>query len=232
MRFYRRFNKQMKHLVFVSIALVTFSCYPGGLEYYSDSDIVMTNFDQVFDFKSNKLYFMSDSIQHIVEEGEEDKVDRSYDDAVLERIASHMGTAGYTRLESDQIPDSVLIDSSNVVLSVIVTSTEYSGIGYIPGGGGYWGWYPGWGWGGGYYPGYPWYPGYGWGYPYVYSYSTGSMFIEMAYEDGINEEENTIPIPWQATINGLLSGNKDNMISRIDRSIDQSFEQSPYLFTK
>lgn len=230
MSLYRRLNKQVKYLVFVSIAVVTFSCYPGGLEYYSDTDVVMTNYDQAFDFNSNKLYFMKDSITHVVKEGEEDKVDRSYDDDVLQRIASHMETAGYTRLESNTIPDSVLVDSANVVLSVIVTSTKYSGVGYVPGGGGYWG-YPGWGWGG-YYPGYPWYPGYGYGYSYSYSYSTGSMFIEMAHEDGIKEEDKTIPIPWQATINGLLSGNKSNMESRIDKSIDQSFEQSPYLFNK
>jgi hypothetical protein len=226
----KKTTKYFKYLLFISIPVITFSCYPGGLEYYSDTDIVLTNYDKEFDFNNNKKYFMLDSIQHIVEEGEEDKVDRSYDDEVLARIASHMETAGYTRLESSSIPDSVLVDSANVVLSIIVTSTEYSGIGYIPGGGGYWG-YPGYGWGwGGYYPGYPWYPGYGWGYPYSYSYSTGSMFIEMAHEDGIDRSAKTIPIPWQSTINGLLSGNKGNMETRIDNAIDQSFAQSPYLY--
>ena len=227
-------RKYFVYLFFISVPALFFSCYPGGIEYYSDTDIVATQYDKEFDFASNQGYFLYDSIYHIVEEGEEDDVDRSYDDEILERIATHMATAGYTRIESDVIEDSILVDSANVVLNVLVTSTEYSGIGYIPGGGGYWGWYPWWGWGPYssyyYYPGYPWYPGYGWGYPYYYSYSTGSLFIEMIDEDGIDHEEEIIPIAWQATINGLLSGDDSNMQWRIDRAIDQSFEQSQYLF--
>ncbi len=226
----KKMAKYFIYVLFVSIPLVFFSCYPGGIEYYNESDIVLTQYDDAFDFASNKNYFMPDTIHHVVEEGKEDDVDRSYDEEVLYQIATHLDAAGYTRFESDVIPDSVLVDSANVVFTVIVTSTEYSGIGYIPGGGGWWGWYPGWGWGGGYYPGYPWYPGYGWGYPYTYSYSTGSLFIEMIYEDGIDRMEEILPIPWQATINGLLSGSAENTQWRVDRAIDQCFEQSPYLF--
>jgi hypothetical protein len=205
-----------------------FSCYPGGVQYYSETDIVATEYDNAFDFSSNKNYFMNDSIYHIVDEEKEDQVDRSYDDAVLERIATHMTSAGYTRIEGDA-PDSILVGQADVLLNVIATSTKYTGVGYVPGGGGYWG-YPGWGWGGGgYYPGYPWYPGYGWGYPYTYSYSTGSLFIEMVNLGGIDEMEEEIPITWQSSTNGLLSGDQANMEWRIDRAIDQSFEQSPYL---
>ena len=218
------------YLFFVSIPVLFFSCYPGGIEYYNETDIVVTQYDDNFDFASNQNYFMPDTIHHVVEEGKEDDVDRSYDDEILAKIASHMATAGYTRFESDEIADSILVDSANVVLTVVVTSTEYSGIGYIPGGGGWWGWYPGWGWGGGYYPGYPWYPGYGWGYPYSYSYSTGSLFIEMIDEDGIDHFDEVLPVTWQATINGLLSGDAENMQWRVDRAIDQCFEQSQYLF--
>ena len=213
------------YLFFISTPVLFFSCYPGGTEYYNETDIVATQYDDNFDFAGNQNYFMPDTIHHVVEEGKEDDVDRSYDDEILAKIAGHMATAGYTRFESDEIADSVLVDSANVVLTVVVTTTKYSGIGYIPGGGGYWGWYPGWGWGGGYYPGYP-----GYGYTYTYSYSTGSMFIEMIDEDGIDHEEEILPVTWQATINGLLSGDEANMQWRIDRAIDQSFEQSQYLF--
>ncbi len=218
------------YLFFISIPVLFISCYPGGIEYYSDTDIVVTQYDENFDFASNQNYFMPDTIHHVVEEGKEDDVDRSYDAQILARIATHMATAGYTRFESDEIGDSILVDSANVVLTVVVTSTEYSGIGYIPGGGGWWGYYPGWGWGGGYYPGYPWYPGYGWGYPYTYSYSTGSMFIEMIDEDGIDHFEEVLPVTWQVSINGLLSGDAENTLWRVERAIDQSFEQSQYLF--
>lgn len=225
----RKITKYFIYVLIVSIPLVFFSCYPGGIEYYNETDIVITQYDKDFDFGSNKNYFMPDTIYHVVAEGEKDDADRSYDDDVLNRIATHMNAAGYTRFESDVIPDSVLVDSANVAITVVVTSSEYSGIGYIPGGGGWWGWYPGWGWGGGYYPGYPWNPGYGWGHPYTYSYSTGSLFIEMIEEDEIIHTDEIIPIAWQATINGLLSGNAENTKSRVDRAIDQCFEQSPYL---
>ena len=230
--------KYLNYLLFVSIPFLMFSCYPGGMEYYSDTDVVITLHDEAFDFAGNKNYFMPDTIRHIVEEDEEDEVNRIYDDEVLARIAMHMESAGYTRFESDVIPDSVLVDSANVILAVVATSTEYSGVGYIPGGGYWWGWYPygGYGgYGGGYstsyyYPYYPYYPGYGWGYPYYYSYTTGTLFIEMGDEDGIDEVEEKIPIPWHAAVNGLLSGSLSDMQTRVDRSIDQCFEQSPYLF--
>ncbi len=214
-------RKYVNYLLFTALIPLLYSCYPGGTEYYNETDVVITQYDDQFDFSSNKRYFMYDSINHITEEDKEDEVDRSYDDDILEKIAAHMATAGYSRTEGD-MGDSILIASSDVLIAVIATSTQYSGVGYIPGGGG-------WGWGGGYYPGYPWYPGYGWGYPYAYSYSTGSLFIEMVDLKNVDHEEEIIPISWQATINGLLSGDKANMEWRVDRGIDQSFAQSPYL---
>ncbi len=226
-------KKYLIYLLSAAIIPLMYSCYPGGSEYYNETDLVITQYDKEFDFPNSKTYFMDDSINHIVEDGKEDNVNRAYDRVILANVAAYLDTAGYTRMEGDA-PDSILIQSSDVLVSVIATSTEYSGIGYIPGGGGYWG-YPGYGWGGGwgggYYPGYPWYPGYGWGATYAYSYSTGSLFIEMADLKGVDHEEEIIPIPWQATVNGLLSGDAANMKWRIDRGIDQSFQQSQYLYT-
>ena len=232
MNLQKNITRHLIYVLFVSIPLVFFSCYPGGIEYYNETDIVATQYDLDFDFASNKTYYMSDSVYHAVGEGEEDDVDHSYDSEILNQIETHLSAAGYTRFESDEIPDSVLVDSANVIISVVITSNEYSGVGYIPGGGYWWGW--GWGWYGGYstsyyYPHYPWFPGYGWGYPYYYSYSTGSLFIEMAHEDGIDPVEKIIPISWQAVINGLLSDSNANTRERVDRGIDQVFEQSPYL---
>ena len=150
-------KKHLKYLFFAAIIPLLYSCYPGGSEYYNETDIVITQFDDKFDFPNNKTYFMGDSINHITEEGKEDDVNRKYDAVILANVAAYLDTAGYTRMEGEA-PDSVLIAASDVLVSVIATSTEYTGIGYIPGGGGWWG-YPGYGWGagwGGYYPGYPW----------------------------------------------------------------------------
>lgn len=223
-----RIKKYVIYLFFAAIIPLLYSCYPGGSEYYNETDIVITQYDNEFDFPNNKTYFMDDSVNHITEEGKEDDANRIYDDKILADVAAYLDTAGYTRMEGDE-HDSVLIAASDVLVSVIITSTDYTGIGYIPGGGGWWG-YPGYGWGG-YYPGYPWYPGYGWGYPYTYTYSTGSLFIEMADLKNIDHVEEIIPIPWQATVNGLLSGDAENMKWRIDRGIQQSFRQSQYLYS-
>jgi len=224
-------NKKIRFYLFamlVAIPLIMTSCYPGGVEYYEDTDIVMTNHDTEFNFKENKLYFMPDSIKHIVDEGNEDEVNRKYDDDILKQVADHLEAAGYTRLEDPTAPDSVLIDSADVAVAIVVTSTEYSSIGYWPGGG-WWGWYPGYPWGPGYGPGYPWNPGYYPGYPTYYSYAVGSLFIEMANVDEIDDVDEEIPVVWQATVNGLLSSSEENVYNRVVKSIDQAFEQSPYL---
>ena len=210
------------YTLFIAIPLAMYSCYPGGLEYYSDSDIVVTDFDEGFNFASSKLYFMPDTIHHVVEDGKEDEVDRQYDEAAVNLVAMNLDAAGYTRLENPSIPDSVLVDSANVVVGLVAFSTTYSGAGWV--GGGWWGgYYPGWGWGG-YYPGYPW-----GGYPVYYSYSTGTLLIEMINEDDIVPTSDTIPIVWQTTINGLLSTSSQNTLSRIENAINQAFVQSPYL---
>ena len=222
-------KKYLIYLLSAAIIPLMYSCYPGGSEYYNETDLVITQHDNEFDFPNNKTYFMGDSINHIVEEDKENEVNRKYDAVILANVAAYLDTAGYTRMVGDE-HDTILIAASDVLISLIATSTKYTGVGYIPGGGGWWG-YPGYGWGGGwggYYPGYPWYGG---GVGYTYSYSTGSLFIEMADLKNIDHDEQIIPIPWQVTINGLLSGDAENMKWRIDRGINQSFRQSQYLFT-
>ena len=54
----------------------------------------------------------------------------------------------------------------------------------------------------------------------------------MADLKNIDHEEEIIPIPWQATVNGMLSGDADNMKWRIDRGIHQAFRQSEYLYVE
>jgi len=230
----KKMSKYIMYVLIASIPIIFFSCYPGGIEYYNETDIAVTQYDDSFDFASNKNYFMPDTIFHVGDEGILDNLNRNYDTQILSQIASEMAAAGYTRFESDVIKDSLLIDSANVVLSVVAITVEYTGVGYIPGGGYWWGYYPGWGgyykksyWG--YDPYYPWYPGYGYGYTYTYSFSTGSIFIEMVDQDGIIPAEEEFPIAWQAVINGLLSEDLANMQWRIDRAITQCFTQSPYL---
>ncbi len=69
-------TRNMKKLVLkfsylVAILFLLSSCYPGGAEYTSDTDIILTTYNDEYNFGAQKTYFMSDSIQHIVDEGQE-----------------------------------------------------------------------------------------------------------------------------------------------------------------
>ncbi len=207
-----KLKRNLSFLIIAAIPLVFYSCYPGGIEYYSDTDIMMTNYDEEFDFNANKNYFMPDSVHYAADD--EDDVDRKFEDEILSEIAKNMSELEYTRVNDTLDAD--------IYLVATVTSSTYSGVGYYPGGGWWWGGYPGWGWGG-YYPGYPYY---GWGY--AYSYTTGSLFIEMAYPDEVDHDEDEVPIVWMAAINGLLSDSGSNTLSRIISGIDQVFKQPPF----
>lgn len=220
------------YLLMISFPLLFNSCYPGGMEYYNESDIVLSMHDESFDFQANKKYFMADTVYIAGSEDiDQTDINHNHDATILGAVATQLDAAGYTRIEPNGVhTDSMLIDSANVLVSIVITRSDYGGIGYIPGGGSWWGYYPGWGydpWN----PWYPWYPDYGWGVSYVYTYSTGSLFIEMANTDGIEEVagEPQVPLVWQATVNGLLSENTENMTWRIEKGIEQCFEQSPYL---
>ena len=88
----------------------------------------------------------------------------------------------------------------------------------------YTGWYPYWGW---YYP----YSYWGWYYPYpIYggSYTSGSLFVQLTYPDGITAADN-IPVVWSCVFNGLLEGSTDSVNQRITTGVNQAFQQSPYL---
>ena len=78
-----------------------------------------------------------------------------------------------------------------------------------------------------------WYYGYGWYYPPYYtvsSYTTGTFIITISDPELANDSPiNRSPAVWISVANGLASGYYD--ITRVTESIDQSFEQSPYLKT-
>lgn len=205
-----KLKRNLSFLIIAAIPLVFYSCYPGGVEYYGDTDIIMTNYHDEFDFDANKNYFMPDTVHYAV--GKDEEVDRKFEKDILREIENNMTGLGYIRV-NDTI-------DADVYLVATVTSSTYSGVGYYPGGGWWWGGYPGWGgW-------YPWYPGWGWGYSY--SYTTGSLFVEMVHPDGEVEKEDDVLIVWMGSVNGLLSTSDANTLGRIERAIDQMYIQPPF----
>lgn len=192
------------------------ACYPGSISDIGEADLVLTAYDTAYDFADAATYFMPDTIIR-VGEGDESDIDRSYDAAILAKVASELASLGYTRLSdtSGTAPD--------VFVALGANSSTYNW--WIGGGGCYWCWYPGYpGWGpgwGGYPPYYPWYPVYGG------SYSTGSLAIVMVdASPAVGGEVNGL---WGAVINGLLSSKTESTAARAAQLIEQAFDQSPYL---
>ena len=192
------------------------SCYSDYGLTDSDFDIVGTYYDENFDFTSAKTYAIPETIFHV----NDNNPDTQYDATILNSIISNLNDRGYERIadvDGSNIPD--------VIVFVAVTSSEQAGaVVYPP----TYGWYPGWG-----------YPGYGWYYPpyyggtvSTYSYTTGSVIIQMGDAKNPIVDEETINTVWLGGINGLLESSGASINVRIRESIDQAFEQSPYLVSE
>lgn len=204
------------------VACMLWACYPESPTTVEEVDIVVTAFDESFDFASALTYAMPDSVVEIdLGEGALGSYDHALSAGILARVALNMATAGYTR-EMDPVAngaDVVIIVQASVTLNV----NAYSYYPWDP----YWGWYPGWSYWGGC-------PGCGWGYPWgpvtsVTSYTTGSVIIEMVDPTAMPSTDDgpAWNMRWAAILNGMAEGG--NAAGRLDSAIDQAFAQSPYL---
>jgi hypothetical protein len=204
----------MKHFFRASLVLLLAGCYPQGPEYVEDTDVVYTTYDERFTFNTKETYAMPDMI---VMDVEIDNGDTTYEympdkfaKPIFDKIIENMTALGYDQVDIDESPDLLLTPAA-------ISSTTYF----------YSYWYDWW---------YGCYYGCGWGWYYppyytVSSYTTGSLIITLtdpnaAADSPINRSQTV----WISAANGLVSYAYD--ITRVTRSIDQSFRQSPYLTTK
>lgn len=194
-----------KFVLYLSIILLLGSCYPDGAEYYSDLDIVYTDYEDQFDFASKGTYSIPDKIVKIEGDlvGGEDPefVKEPYNTQMLQKMESNMSDLGWTKIEDPAEADLVLFPA------VWTNTTIYYWYDY-------WCWY------------YPYYCGWGWGYPSVSSYTTGTLLMTLTADGDDYIEPSQV---WTSAVNGLLSGSYNT--SRVNTAIDQAFTQSPYLKT-
>jgi len=197
----------MKKITFylAIVGLFLASCSPEKVQYYEETDIIITKYDQNFTFTNKGTYAMPDSIVKItgeLAEGEEPVfVKEPFNTNILNQIAKNMDDKGWERVDDPSQADLTLFPAA---LSVTTVYYWYD----------YWCWY------------YPWYCG--WGYdPYygdAYAYTTGTLVMTLISNDNDYVDP---PVVWAGAINGLLSGTFDQ--SRVDKGINQAFDQSPYL---
>lgn len=209
---------KFQFVLIVALALIIPSCYPGGAEYVDELDTSISQYSPDYDWDNIRglTYTMPDEIRHIKDGDDVDDPDNTYDADIINQINSEMQSLGMTLVDgSDE-------DAIDIVLAITMIEQNNSGSTWVPGGGWWGGWYPGWGpgWGWGYYP---WYPVY-------YNFKTGSVLIHMGdfknrTEDGDKE---IVPPIYEGAIDGLLQGSTDYIGERIERGIDELFNQAPF----
>lgn len=204
----------MKQFLTASLVLLLAGCYPQGPEYVEDTDVVYTSFDEKYTFSDKSTYARPDKIVMDVKIDDGDTTYEYMPDKfakpIFEKIDDNMEALGYTRRAISDDPDLLLTPAA-------LSSTTYF----------YSYWYDWW---------YGCYYGCGWGWYYppyytVSSYTTGSMIITLTDPNAAaNSPINRSQTVWVSAANGLVNYSYD--ISRVTKSIDQAFKQSPYLTTK
>ena len=205
------------------LALITFlflgSCYPEGPEFVEDLDVVYTNYDPGFNFSEQNTFAIPDSIVLIRErnyvangnDNSPETVDPVYADVILDQIRNHMVNYGWREVDRTEDPDVILLVTASRMTNLFYNYDWR-----------YWDW-----WHPGAFNGYGmYYPGYSPGY--ITGYRSGSLMIQMANTSNLGVNNN-VPVVWLGIVNGLLEGSTENINKRVMESVDQIFEQSPYL---
>ena len=198
----------------VAMVVLVAGCHPGGAEFVDELDIVLTNYDEGYNFGTANTFVLPDKIPVIAGKLETDEepefLPPNRAATILNALRKNLTDQGYLEVEEDA---DIVIPIASISSTTLVWYCDY--------------WWDYWYWWG-YYPGYP-----GWGgcyYPSGYTYTTGTVLITMI--DGASEDlepETAVNAVWTAAINGLLQGNDASIDDRIGKAIDQAFKQSPYI---
>ena len=62
----KKMHTILKPGAFLALVLLMLAgCYPKGPEYYSDTDLTVTDYDQEYKFGDQKSYWMADTVEYI-----------------------------------------------------------------------------------------------------------------------------------------------------------------------
>jgi len=192
-----------KLLAGLVLAAAVGGCYPGEILNIQDADIVVTAFDDSFDFSTVSTWAMPDMVAAIDLDGSNNIYSHAVDQDILDQIELNMAALGYTREMDPENngADLIILVQANV-------SNNYTAYTYYP-------YDPYWG-----------------GYPpttTVTNVKTGSIIIEMVDPnvEGSAEEGPSLTVRWAAVLSGL--GEDTAAAARVTRAVDQAFDQSPYI---
>jgi hypothetical protein len=197
------------------VVVIYGACTPGSDITAAESDVVVTAYDNQFNFGSVKYYAMPDSMFQITSDPDESKTsDLPYQTQlqIMNLVEQNFTARGYERVDTNATPapDFVVILAEQKVTNYNLYS---------------------------YYPWYPWY-GYWWYYPPTvgvsYAFTLGTLFIQMGEVEANPDPDqaSTKTAYWYAAMNGILDDTQANLEARFTDSINQAFTQSPYLKTQ
>jgi len=202
----------MKKTLFAGLLVAVASCYPGDISSVSDLDVVLTFQNPNADYTQYTTYAIPDTVVQIDEDSSDVRINHDNHDDVIARVKARLDGYGWQQVDFPA-------ETPDVIVFVSAVADEYTAYTYYPGyWWGYWGWY---------YPCYYCYPGYP---SYITStdYKAGTLFMDMIDLGSISTTDSTTVSPWNAAVNGVLSGSSSN-VTRALNGIDQAFAQSPYL---
>jgi hypothetical protein len=186
--------------------IFTLGCtkYPPDSERVTEDLAVITRYDTRANFNDYKTYVIPTAIIKITDH-DTTNLTTSEATAVLDQIARNMDARGFVKAVAPQVPD--------LAINVLYYENTYVYAYYYD----WWGYYPYYGY---YYPYYP---------VYYDSYTTGTGNIELFALKDVNNNNQEIPIRWNAFIRGLLTGSHTS--SDVLGAVDQAFTQTPQLKT-
>ena len=198
-------------------ALLFAACYPGGAETVGDLSSVTTNHDASASFSTLRTYALPSSIGEVVSnQGQPLPIDHSYDTRILARVAANLDAIGLRQVD----PATTTPDVDVLVTFTATRYTEYTSYSFCnlwPGWAGFSGYDPSWG------------VNYPYGNASVPVLDAGSLRIEMLDQRTASSSTKQLTAIWNASVDGVLAGDNASIVQRIEKGIDQSFAQSPYL---
>ncbi len=215
--------KKLLFLIAVGFAFQSCDIYPDDEFRLDELDVVVTYYDTEAVFDNYLTYAIVDSVRHAVTDttGPPEPA-LALSEFVLTVIEANLDALNYEKVDNVADAD-MAVDVGAVLTTNVVVTPGYPGY-YYPCGFYYCS--PGYGWG---------YPSYGYGYPYypgptVSSYDSGTLLIDIIdlknFDPALDEN---ISVLWSGIVRGVLESSESETKNRIKTSVDQAFDQSPYL---
>lgn len=200
----KKFKKNILAIaILVTLAGGLSSCYYDYGIDSTNSNIVVTGYDNTYPFNTVNRYILDTTVNKIGDQ----TITSAYNSTIINTTRTNLNNLGWTEAApADSLASDVVRVSTGITTSTYtVNYNDY-----------YW-------YGGGYYWGYP--PYYG---GYSYSYTTGTIIVAMA--DLKKKNGDQLPLIWSGILNGVTGQPNPNGL--ISAGINQAFSnaQSPYLY--